>query len=163
MGIDPGTTTAFAALDTGGRVVAIGSGKSLDRSGLCRRLSSLGSPVIISGDRNPPPSFVERMASTFSARLAVPEENLSRRDKNTLAKELMEGGRKLNQHERDALAAAAFAYNSVKPILMRVGQRLDSLGYHDQEARDFVTARVVLERDHVKRAIEKYRKVIEHD
>ena len=158
VGIDPGTTTALAVLDTSGRLLLLKSGRGLDRSRISRLVTELGVPVIVACDRRPAPSFVERAASTFSARLVVPEENLRVREKERLSREFMqEHPPRTNKHERDALAAALFAYNSIKPTMRRVEQRLKALGFSgDGELDSFVRTRVILHRDHVKRAISKF-------
>jgi predicted RNase H-like nuclease (RuvC/YqgF family) len=161
VGIDPGTTSAVAVIDAEGRLISVKSKKNMSKGDISKHISGLGKPVIISGDRRPAPSAVERLASTFSARLVVPEENLSRREKNLLARESMKenGEEKLNQHERDALASAVYAYNTIKPTMIRVGHRLKSLGVSDdRELGNFVRTRVILDRDHVKRAISRFMK-----
>jgi predicted RNase H-like nuclease (RuvC/YqgF family) len=162
VGIDPGTTTAVAVLDTEGNLLSLLSRKNLSRSELSRHISGFGRPVLISSDRRPAPSAVEKIASTFSARLLVPEENLSRRDKDRTARgfvrnESSRPDNTLNRHERDALASALYAYNSVKPTMKRVEQRLGSLGHsEDEDLGRFVRTRVILHGDHVKRAVENY-------
>lgn len=158
VGMDPGTTTAIAVLDTGGNVLFLESMRNMTKGNVSSHISAIGRPVIVAGDRNPPPSAVERLAATYSARLVVPEENLSKRDKNQLARELIDQSQKNpNQHERDALASAAYAYNTIRPTMLRVGQRLESLGLSgDPELESFVKTRVILHRDHVKRAIGKF-------
>jgi predicted RNase H-like nuclease (RuvC/YqgF family) len=160
VGLDPGTTTAVAVLDTDGRLLSLFSRKNLRKGHIARHVSGLGRPVLIAGDRRPVPSFVEKMAALFSARLVVPEENLSRREKGRLARDFLEGMEaKPNQHEKDALASASYAYNIIKPTMMRVTQRLRALGLGDDKGMDrFVRTRVILHRDHVKRAIEKFAK-----
>ncbi|MCK4714789.1 MAG: DUF460 domain-containing protein [Candidatus Aenigmarchaeota archaeon] len=156
VGMDPGTTTALAVLDTGGRLLLLKSRKNMTKADVYMHVGALGKPVIVAGDRNPPPSAVEKLASVFSARLVIPEENLSKRDKHSLARDVLESGaKKPNQHERDALASALFACNKIRPTMTRVDQRLRNLGRSgDEDLENYVKARVILHRDHVKRAVE---------
>lgn len=109
------------------------------------------------------PAKVEKLASVFSARLVVPEENLSRRDKNLLARELdREIPHTTNRHERDALASAVYAYNAIRPTMKRVEQRLKALGHSGNKGlENFVKTSVILKNDHVKRAIDKFFKEFE--
>ena len=160
-GIDPGTTSALAILDTDGNLLSVYSRKNLTRADISKHITRFGRPVIISADRNPAPAAVEKLASTFSSRLVVPEENLSRREKNRLAKEFLKRDEnlKLNKHERDALASAMHAYNSVKTTMLRVSQRLKALGYSgESDLQNHVRTRVILHRDHIKRSIERFKK-----
>jgi predicted RNase H-like nuclease (RuvC/YqgF family) len=145
-------------LDTRGRLLLLKSRKNMTRADISRHAGALGKPVIVAGDRNPPPSAVEKLASVFSARLVTPEESLSRRDKHSLARDVLESGaKKPNQHERDALASALFAYNKIRPTMLRVDQRLSALGLSgDENLENYVKARVILHRDHVKRAVERF-------
>lgn len=160
VGIDPGTTTAVAALDTDGNLISLMSRKGMSRAEISRRLVSLGRPVMVAADRRPAPAAVERLAATFSARLVVPGENLSRREKSLLAGGFLRGREERpNQHERDALASALRAYNTIKPTMVRVGRRLTALGLSGIPGlENSVRTRVILHGDHVKRAIEGFMK-----
>lgn len=167
-GIDPGTTTAIAVLDTDGNILSLLSKKSMTRSELNEHITRFGTPVMIATDRKPAPSLAGKLASTFSSRLIVPEENLSKRDKNRLARGFLRDSDlekplngKPNQHEKDALAAAIFASNSIKTTMTRVDQRLRSLGRSEnQDLQNFVRTRVILHRDHIKRALGKYPEMV---
>lgn len=160
-GIDPGTTSALAILDTDGNLLSVCSRKNLTRADISKRIVEFGRPVIISADRNPAPAAVEKLVSVFSARLVVPEENLSKREKNRLAREFLKRDNdvKLNQHEKDALASAVHAYNSIRPTMLRVEQRLKALGYSGRrDLQNYARTRAILHRDHVKRSIERFMK-----
>lgn len=156
VGVDPGTTTAIAVLDTEGSLLSLVSRKNMTRAEISRHLVRLGMPVMVAADKRPAPAAVERLAATFSARLVVPGENLSRKDKNLLAREfLRDREERPNQHERDALASALHAYNTIKPTMKRVDKRLRALGLSGSPGlENFVRARVILHGDHVKRSIE---------
>jgi hypothetical protein len=158
MGVDPGTTTAVAVLDTSGRLLMLFSRKGLTRAEISRRVLRAGKPVIVAADRRPAPGAVAALAVMFSANLSVPEENLSRKEKNRLAREFPFTERKPNQHERDAMSSAVFALNAIKPTMRRVDLRLRQLGLSgDDSLERFVKTRVILNGDHVKRAVQKYR------
>jgi len=156
IGVDPGTTTAIAVLDTGGSLISLVSRKNMTRAEISRHLVGLGRPVMVAADRRPAPAAVERLAATFSARLVVPGENLSKKEKNLLARRfLRDREERPNQHERDALASALHAYNTIRPTMKRVEKRLRALGLSGSPGlENFVRARVILNGDHVKRGIE---------
>ena len=76
VGIDPGTSTAFAALTIKGEVVKVWSKRNISLSIIIKELSALGRPVIISCDKHNPPRAAELIASRFNARLVVPPHDL---------------------------------------------------------------------------------------
>jgi predicted RNase H-like nuclease (RuvC/YqgF family) len=159
VGIDPGKTTAVAVLDLDGNLISLFSKKNLTKGEISRHILGYGRPVMIATDRSPAPSSVEKMAAVFSARLVEPEENLFKREKNSLARDFMadNNGKGINQHEKDALASAIYAYNTVKPTMIRVRHKIRALGHGDDTGlKRFVKTRIILDRDHVKRAIDKY-------
>jgi predicted RNase H-like nuclease (RuvC/YqgF family) len=135
------------------------SRKNMSRAYVSRHISGLGRPVMVAADRRPAPAAAERLAATFSARLSVPSENLSRKDKNALARAFLRGAgiQKPNQHERDALASALHAYNTIKPTMRRVEKRLKFLGLSGRPGlENFVKARAILHNDHVKRSVDRF-------
>jgi predicted RNase H-like nuclease (RuvC/YqgF family) len=137
------------------------SKKNMSKSDVSRKILKYGKPVMVGADRRPSPEAVEKLASVFSARLVVPEENLSRKDKNRLAKEFLKNSDfdTSNRHERDALASAVYAYNTVKPTMIRINHKLKALGFSGNKRLErFVKTRVILYHDHVKRSIEKFLK-----
>jgi uncharacterized protein len=76
LGVDPGITTAFAAIDLNGNIIDIQSDK---RMGLDRLLSLVNKsckPIVISCDVNNPPLLVQKIKSIYSARLVTPPYDL---------------------------------------------------------------------------------------
>lgn len=134
------------------------SRKNMSRAEISRHIARFGMPVMMAADRRPAPAAVEKLAAIFSARLVVPGENLSKKEKNLLARGfLREREEKPDQHERDALASALHAYNTIRPTMRRVDQRLKALGLSGNPGLErFVKARVILHGDHVKRSIERF-------
>jgi predicted RNase H-like nuclease (RuvC/YqgF family) len=100
VGIDPGTTTAFAVLDLKGKLINIASSRSWGFSELVGLLIELGHPIIIATDKNPTSSLSveQKLRDTKSYSYA-------------------------NEHERDALAAAIDAVRSVKNKLESVEKK----------------------------------------
>lgn len=87
---------------------------------LVRELRSLGRPVIIATDVNPPPEFVLKIAGVFNARLFFPEKSLPSDEKRQLAK----GLKTANIHEEDAAGAALKAYHFYENKLRQVAANL---------------------------------------
>jgi predicted RNase H-like nuclease (RuvC/YqgF family) len=118
VGVDPGTTVAWAAFDLGGNLVALGSGRGMRLSDVVRSISAAGNPVLIACDRKPAPAFVRRIASAFSCRLFA--RSLDSRAKARLARRHAHA----NLHERDALAAAVKACNYYSGKFRKAERRL---------------------------------------
>lgn len=130
VGIDPGMSTGYAVLDLNGRVLSLETGRLLGRGDLTRRLYSIGKPVVIATDVNPPPAYVRKIAATLGCQLFVPSRSLSIDEKRRLALEAAEaGGLKVKtSHERDSLAAAYKAFLYYRPLFEEVekeGEKYD--------------------------------------
>jgi predicted RNase H-like nuclease (RuvC/YqgF family) len=123
VGIDPGTTTGVVLFDLEGNLLLTKSKKSFARSEINRVISGFGIPVIIASDMFPPSRIIERIASTFSAKLITPKKSLSRKEKNQIisSERWIELKRMCeNRHEKDALAAALFAFSKIERLMRRV-------------------------------------------
>ncbi|AAB91237.1 MULTISPECIES: DUF460 domain-containing protein [Archaeoglobus] len=120
VGIDPGATTAIAALDLRGELVDMKSRKGWSPAEVIEFISSLGKPVVVSTDKSSPPEFVSKIRASFNAVLYTPKEDMSVEKKRILTSKYSTS----NDHERDALAAAIDAFNSYKSKLINVEKRL---------------------------------------
>jgi len=120
VGIDPGTTTAVAALDLDGNLMHLESSRQMNMSGVIEALYRVGKPLVIASDVQEMPYSVEKIRRAFSAVAYTP-----RQDTSVEAKlELTAGFPYANVHERDALSAALDAYlqyqNKFRNLLRRV-------------------------------------------
>jgi predicted RNase H-like nuclease (RuvC/YqgF family) len=122
VGIDPGMSTGYAALDLRGSLLVLETRRLLGRGELMRRLYSIGKPVVVATDVSPPPAYVKKIASTLGALLYTPSRSLSVEEKRRLAYEIAEayGFKVRTTHERDSLAAAYKAFLSYKPLFEEV-------------------------------------------
>jgi len=125
-GIDPGTTLGYALLDLKGNAVKIKSSKQLDMSSLILEMIKEGKVVVIGTDRKKAPRFVDKLSSKIGARLIKPEEDLSVEQK----RELTKGEEFGNEHEKDALASAIYAFKRIRSLLIKVDFYLKE---HDKE------------------------------
>jgi hypothetical protein len=124
VGIDPGTTVGYAFCDLTGRVVGQGSGRGLDIDRLVSAASESGRPVIVGCDKAKTPSLAASFAAKFGARVIAPTEDLRVTEKQSLTS----GTPAANDHERDALAAAAFAFQRIERLLGRIGRAVRDAG-----------------------------------
>ncbi|MFC1787100.1 DUF460 domain-containing protein [Halobacteriota archaeon] len=119
VGIDPGTTTGVAILDINGGLVNLFSSRVVSISDVIEHIIGYGRPLIIASDVTPAPNTVEKIKRAFNAVLFSPNESLPTNDKINLAKQF----RYRNEHERDALAAALWAFRDCKNKFIHIEKR----------------------------------------
>lgn len=123
VGIDPGTTVAYAVLDINGNILKINSAKEISLSSLISEVIKHGKPVITGCDVSPAPSFVEKFATKTGSKLIDPEADLLKKEKQ----ELVKGIKTRNIHESDALSSALYAFKTIKPLLSKTDRILEKL------------------------------------
>lgn len=129
VGIDPGTTTAVAALDLDGNLMHLESSRQLNMSGVIEALYRVGKPLVVASDVQEMPYTVEKIRRSFSAVSYTPRQDTSVEAKLALTA----GFPYANVHERDALSAALDAchqyQNKFRNLIKRVppGHDLDEV------------------------------------
>ena len=134
VGIDPGTTTAVAVVGLDGTVHARFSSRTADTADVTEWIIEQGRPIIVAADVEPMPETVEKFRRSFDAAAWRPTTDLPVDEKLHRTREHPYE----NDHERDALAAALYAYDDHEDQFERIAAktppRLD---------REAVIARVV--------------------
>ncbi len=125
VGIDPGTTTAYAALDLDGNLLALRSSRQLTMADLIEELTHVGRPLVIASDVREMPFSVEKVRRSFSAIAFSPKADISVEAKLEAARPFPYA----NDHERDALTAALEAQrhyaHRFSSLLRRVPDGID--------------------------------------
>lgn len=134
VGIDPGTTTAVAVLTLEGELRMLHSSRTTSIPEVIEIIAEQGRPLIIASDVFPAPSAVEKIRRAFSAVAGSPHEVLTIEDKIELSTPYGYS----NNHERDAIAAAASVYRKNKNKFEQIKKKIP----HGVEA-DEVIAQVV--------------------
>jgi len=134
VGIDPGTTTAAAALDLDGNLLHIASSRQMTMSDVIESLYKVGKPLVIATDVQEMPYSVEKIRRAFSAIAFVPKQDVSVDTKV----EMTAPFEYANDHERDALSAALDAYRHYRHKFQNLNKRIPP--GHDL---DEVRARVI--------------------
>jgi len=116
VGIDPGNTIGIAFFDFNGNEILIDSKKNANVNWIIDKIIKYGSPIIVSTDVNPPPSYVKKLASMFSAKLFFPRKDLSIKSKKDITINL----KLKNDHEMDAAASALFALKKYKELFKKI-------------------------------------------
>jgi len=120
VGIDPGTTTGVAAFDLNGNLLGVRSKKNWPSGEIVDYILSLGQPLIIATDKSNAPDMVSKLRASFNSILYTPKSDISVEKKKNLVSEY----KFLNDHERDAAAAALDAFNYHKSKLLNVEKRV---------------------------------------
>jgi len=134
VGIDPGTTTAFSALDLDGNLLYLKSSRQMTMSDVIEALYKVGKPLIIASDVQEMPFSVEKIRRSFSAIAYTPKQDVSVETKV----ELTSPFEYANDHERDALSAALDAFRHYRHKFQNLLKRIPA--GHDL---DEVRARVI--------------------
>ncbi|MFC7044242.1 DUF460 domain-containing protein [Halobacteriaceae archaeon GCM10025711] len=134
VGIDPGTTTAVALTDLDGHLLDVLSTRTADTAAVIEWIISRGRPVIVAADVTPMPETVEKIRRSFDAAGWTPDTDLPVDEKQHRTRE--EGYD--NDHERDAMAAAFYAFDAHEDQLQRIARKVPP-----QFDRGEVTARVL--------------------
>lgn len=116
VGIDPGTNTAVGIVDLDGSVLDVWSSRTSDAGELIEWIVDRGRPLIVAADVETMPSTVEQVRRSFDGMGWTPEENLPVDEKLHRCREHDVA----NDHERDALAAALFAFDAHDDLFHRI-------------------------------------------
>ena len=108
VGIDPGKTVGVVCLDLKGSVVSSAHYSDESLESIIGRISRVGTPIIVAGDRAKPSAFVRRINASFRARIFSPKKELSTISKREIGRAVSIP----NVHERDAYSAAIAAYHT---------------------------------------------------
>ncbi|RYJ15463.1 DUF460 domain-containing protein [Halogeometricum borinquense] len=120
VGIDPGTTTAAAVVDLDGNKLDVHSTRTADTADVIEWLIERGRPVIVAADVEPMPETVEKFRRSFDAAAWIPETDLPVDEKLHRTRDV---GYE-NDHERDALAAALFAFDAHEDQFQRISRKV---------------------------------------
>lgn len=120
VGIDPGTTTAIAVLTLEGELRMLHSSRTISIPDVIEMVAEQGRPLIIASDVFPTPNAVEKIRRAFNAVSGSPEDILTAEDKIEFASPYGYS----NNHERDAIAAAASVYRKNKNKFEQIKKKI---------------------------------------
>ena len=145
VGIDPGTTTAVALTDLDGSVLDVWSSRTTDTADVIEWIIEHGRPVVVAADVEPMPETVEKIRRSFDAAGWIPTRDLPIDRKLHRTREEAYD----NDHERDAMAAALFAFDDHEDQFDRISAKVPP-----QFERGEVIARVVAGGESVEAVLE---------
>ncbi len=144
VGIDPGTTTAVAIVGLGGEVLDVLSTRTADTAAVIEWIIERGRPLMVAADVTPMPETVEKIRRSFDAAAWTPDRDLLVDSKQHRTREVGYD----NDHERDAMAAALFAFDAHEDQFDRIARKIPA-----QLDRGEVTARVLTGEESVESVI----------
>ncbi len=119
VGMDPGTTTAVAVVSLDGEVHDVLSTRTADTAAVIEWIIERGRPVVVAADVEPMPETVEKVRRSFDAAPWIPHSDLPVDEKQHRTRETGYD----NDHERDALAAALFAFDDHEDQFARIARK----------------------------------------
>ncbi|MFC7228127.1 DUF460 domain-containing protein [Salinirubellus salinus] len=120
VGIDPGTTTAVAVLDLDGNVLDVLSTRTADTAAVIEWIIERGRPILVAADVTPMPETVEKFRRSFDAAGWTPTTDLPVDGKQHRTREVGYD----NDHERDAMAAALYAFDDHEDQFARISRKV---------------------------------------
>jgi predicted RNase H-like nuclease (RuvC/YqgF family) len=120
VGVDPGTTTAVAIVGLDGEVLDVYSSRTNDQAGVIEWIIERGRPVVVAADVTPMPETVEKFRRSFDAAGWHPDRDLPVDEKKHRTRAQSYG----NDHERDALAAALYAFDAHESQFDRIAGKV---------------------------------------
>ncbi len=118
--MDPGTTVGLAIIDFDGNVIHVESKKEWPLDKVITRINEYGAPQVVATDKANPPYFVKRLSSNFGSILFYPEEDIPMNFKRQIARRY----KITDPHQRDALAAALFAFKRMRPRILKAREQI---------------------------------------
>ncbi|MFK8214741.1 DUF460 domain-containing protein [Haloferax volcanii] len=140
VGIDPGTTTAVAVVGLDGRVLDVHSTRTADTAAVIEWLIERGRPSLVAADVQPMPETVEKFRRSFDAAGWAPASDIPVDEKLHRTRDIDYE----NDHERDALAAALFAFDDHEDQFERISRKVPA-----DVDREEVIARVLTSEESV--------------
>jgi len=159
VGYDPGLTTAFAAVDLNGRFITAQKKKEWPSAAVAQAIREVGRPLVIAVDKRRASEKAEKLAARFGCKLWSPEKDLGVKEKNEVVKRIIEGEnfkepQSFSSHEKDAIAAAFFAFKEFEKLFLKIDNALLRAGLENHK-EDVKRAIVFGEAKNINEALER--------
>lgn len=115
IGLDPGTTTAYAVLDSNREIIKVASKRNIKLSTIIRDIIRYGKPLVVGTDKEKIPRLVKKFSLATGAKIVNPYEDRSVREKRNST-----DIKTKNEHEFDALVSAFYAYDKYKNLFRKI-------------------------------------------
>jgi len=115
IGLDPGTTTAYAILDSNGEIIKVNSKRNMKLSSILNDVIKYGKPLLVGTDKEKVPKLIKKFSLLTGAKIISPEEDRVVKEKRKAINIKTRNG-----HEFDALTSAFFAFDKSKNLINRI-------------------------------------------
>jgi predicted RNase H-like nuclease (RuvC/YqgF family) len=126
VGVDIGTTTGLAIYDLDKNLLYTKSRKSFSVSSVIKEIMNYGTPLIVATDKKKVSSKIKKIAATFSSKVFSPDHDLTIEEKERILRINIK-----DAHERDALAAASFAFREHEALFNNINRSLSVMNLSD--------------------------------
>jgi predicted RNase H-like nuclease (RuvC/YqgF family) len=157
VGIDPGTTSAFAILGFDFKVIAIKSKKEYSLAGIIEDIYKFGNPIIVGTDKKDIPSFIKEFSQKTGAKIYSPKYDTKKGEKLFVVKEKRFIDLVKNTHETDALASAIYAYNEYLQLIKKVNAFVEK--NNKEELKDKLLIKVITENKNIFDAVSELERI----
>lgn len=113
VGVDPGSTSAVAAIDLEGEIKLLESRKNFPKEEIIKSIIQVGKPVLVTSDKEKLPGTVDKISTSLGVRSFEPKNDLSQEKKKEL-------GIGENSHECDASASCFYAKNMLNDKIKKI-------------------------------------------
>ncbi len=121
VGVDVGTTSAIAIFDLKRNLLYSESKRDFSYSDMISRITKFGMPLIIATDKQKIPMTIRKLAAQFNCKIFNPDHDLDVEEKNNIVNVSIK-----DEHEKDAIASAMFAYKSYAAQFTNIDKNLPS-------------------------------------
>ena len=146
IGLDPGTTTAYAILDSNREIIKVASRRNIKLSSIIRDIIKYGRPLLVGTDKEKVPRLVKKFSLATGAKIVSPPEDRSVREKRNSM-----NLKTKNEHEFDALVSAFYAYDKYQKTFRKIKNSL--IKNNKIELLDYVITLVLLEEINIYKAV----------
>ena len=135
IGVDIGTTTGLAIYDLDKNLLYTGSKRNFSFSSIVKEIMNFGSPLIVATDKKNVSKKIRKLASTFNSKIYSPENDLTIEQKEDILRINIK-----DDHERDALAAASFAFREHEAMFNSIERALNAmhLGQYKDKVKEMI-------------------------
>ena len=135
VGLDPGTTAAYALVSLNGEVIQTRSQKEFSLSLMLSEVFDRVTPILCATDKGKVPTFVADFGAKSGCVIVSPDNDLTKDEKRQLLKgiaipEKIHTG---NQHEDDALAAALFCFQRYRTRIEKTKRFISEKGLEEKK------------------------------
>ncbi|MFH0929495.1 MAG: DUF460 domain-containing protein [Candidatus Aenigmatarchaeota archaeon] len=132
VGVDMGTTSGLAIYDLDKNLLYTGSRKNFSVNNIIKDIMNFGNALIVATDKKKVSPSIKKIAASFNCKIYSPDHDLTVEEKHGVLRIDIK-----DAHERDALAAASFAYKQYEGVFNSINRALNTmnLGQHKDNAK----------------------------